>query len=87
LAALDNLLHEEILRESAIVSVIMEDLDSVRASKPFEGALGFNRFITRSGLLVVDIAPPTVVVDKDGCTCVASLGWLAFQLSNEAWRA
>jgi hypothetical protein len=46
LAALDNLLHEEILRKAAIVSMIMEDLDSMRSSKPFEGALGFNRFIS-----------------------------------------
>jgi hypothetical protein len=29
LAALDNLLHEEILRKAAVVSMIMEDLDSV----------------------------------------------------------
>jgi hypothetical protein len=41
LAALNNLLHEAILGKSAVVSMILEDLDSVRASKPFEGALGF----------------------------------------------
>jgi hypothetical protein len=46
LAAFDNLLHEEILCEAAVVSMIMEDLDSVRASKPFEGALGFNRLVS-----------------------------------------
>jgi hypothetical protein len=45
LTALDNLLHEEILRKAAVVSMIMEDLDSVRASEPFEGALGFNRLL------------------------------------------
>jgi hypothetical protein len=45
LAALDNLLHEEILSEAAVVSMIMEDLDSMRAGKPFECALGFNRLL------------------------------------------
>jgi hypothetical protein len=29
LAALDNLLHEEILRKAAVISMIMEDPDSV----------------------------------------------------------
>jgi hypothetical protein len=46
LATHDDLLHEEILREAAVVSMIVEDLDSMRSSKPFEGSLGFNHLFS-----------------------------------------
>ncbi len=66
--------------EASVVVVIMEDLDFMICSVPFEGKLGSKCFVGLVVELEVDNAEAAEVVDKDGGALVALLGEFTSQL-------
>ncbi len=66
--------------EASIVTVIMEDLDSMFCRVLLKGKLGGECYVRLVVKLKVDKLEVAIVVDEDGGALVALLGKFAFQL-------
>jgi hypothetical protein len=73
-------LSESIVVEMSVVTVVMEDLDSMLCSILLKGKLGSESFVRLVVKLEVDESKVAEVVDKDGGALVALLGKFALQL-------
>jgi hypothetical protein len=71
---------EGVVVKTSIVTMIMEDLDSMFCSVLLRGKLGSECFVGLVLKLEVDEAEAAKVVDKDGGALVALLGKFAFRL-------
>ncbi len=73
-------LSEGVVVKTSIVTVVMEDLDSMLCSVLLKGKLGGKSFVGLAIELEVDKLKATEVVDEDGGALVALLGKFALQL-------
>jgi hypothetical protein len=73
-------LFEGLVVEMSVVTVVMEDLDSILCSILLKGILGGESFVGLVIKLEVDKSKAAEVVDKDGGALVALLGKFALQL-------
>ena len=81
---LGNRFTKLVVREDAVVGVIVEYVDSVRIGEAFERLLPLYRFVRRSRLLEVDVTETAEMVNEDGRCFVPKLRWGAAQLAYEA---
>ncbi len=75
---------EGVVCKSSIVTVVVEDANTVLLGKVFERALGFNCFLRGELGHDVNVLEPGVVVNKDGGQGVAFLGECPLYLGDEA---
>jgi hypothetical protein len=73
-------LSEGVVVKTSVVTVVMEDLDSMLCSILLEGKLGSKSFVGLVIELEVDKSKVAEVVNKDDGTLVALLGKFSLQL-------
>ncbi len=78
-------LLEGIVVEASVVTVIMQDLDSMFCHVLLEGKLGGKCFVGLVVKLEVDKSEAAEVVDEDSGTLIALLGKFAIQLCIESY--
>ena len=57
-------LAELVLREAAIIIMLVSDSDAVSATPCFAGFIGQNRFLAVRGLLHMHVREATVIINK-----------------------
>ena len=77
-------LAELVLREAAIIRMVVSDSDAVSATPCFVGFLGQNRFLAVCGLLRMHIREVTVIINKYCSTVISDSREPALHLSDKS---
>ena len=77
-------LAELVLREGAIMRMLVSHSDAVSATPCFVGFLGQNRFLTIFGLLQMHVREATVMIIKYCSTVISDSSEPALHLSDES---
>ena len=79
-----HVIHKKVLCKSAIVGMVMLHVDVHRPGVTFECLFGVQCFFAGIGLLQVNEAEATELIDEDGDEVVALLCKSTFDLADEA---
>jgi hypothetical protein len=84
LAAAHHVIDKQVLCKSAIVGMVMSNLDIIGGTVNFELSFGLQSLFRSRRLLNVQVGESTEVVDENGGSAISLGGEVPFHLSDEA---
>ena len=77
-------LAELVIREAAIIKIVVSDSDAVSMTPRFIGFLGQNRFLTVCEILHMNVLEATILINKYCSTVISDSSEPSLNLSDES---